>query len=84
MLRSKVSKRVNLSPHQAKIRKPYSQFPALININPMLPFFPKILGWNKKIKGGEELDPKLNPTKKKTVLTTFPFDLFFRFLNFNY
>ena len=21
-------------------------------------------GWNKKIKGGEELDPKLNPTKK--------------------
>ena len=41
-------------------------------------------GWNKKIKEGEELDPKLNPTKKKTVLTTFPFDLFFRFLNFNY
>ena len=34
---------------------------------------------NKKIKKGEELDPKLNPTKKN-CFDYFLFDLFFHFL----
>ena len=35
-------------------------------------------GWNKNIKGGEELDPKLNPTNKNSfeyfsIWFIFPF-----------